>query len=343
MLDLETFSLLWIVLIFIACAAVIGLAGWKLAKYADLLADRTGIGEAAAGALFLGAGTSLPGSVASVTAAASGFPDLAISNAIGGLAVQTAFLGIADLCYRRANLEHAASASGNLMSAALLVVMLSIPLVSRQLPEVTWFGIHPATLLLPMTYLAGLHLLQRTHREPMWTPRQTDETRQDVAAEASGSLSLGGLWLRFGVCALAVAVAGYLISSASAELTVRTGLSQNAVGGVFLAIATSLPELITSVAAVKRGALTLAVSDIIGGNSFEVIFLAASDVVYREGSIYHEITGHHVLLITVCMLMTGVLLMGMISRQRQGPAGIGFEGAVILALYGGMAAYLLAS
>ncbi len=121
----------WVVGIFVAAAAAIGVAGWKLSGLADRLADRTGLGEAVAGALFLGATTSLSGTVTSVTAATQGLTDLAISNAIGGIAVQTAFLGLADMAHRKANLEHAAASAGNLLNAALLVVMLSIPLAAR--------------------------------------------------------------------------------------------------------------------------------------------------------------------------------------------------------------------
>ena len=49
------------------------------------------------------------------------------------------------------------------------------------------------------------------------------------------------------------------------------------------AVATSLPELVTTLAAVRRGAAQLAVGGIIGGNAFDVLFLSASDVAYRDG------------------------------------------------------------
>ncbi len=78
-------------------AAVIAYAGSRLSKIADQLADITGMGEAMFGAVFLGGCTSLPGIVTSVASAYQGYAEISISNAIGGIAAQTAFLAIADI------------------------------------------------------------------------------------------------------------------------------------------------------------------------------------------------------------------------------------------------------
>ena len=59
------------------------------------------MGEAVVGAVLLGAITSLAGVVTSLTAAYQGYADLAISNAIGGIAVQTLFLAFADMTYKK--------------------------------------------------------------------------------------------------------------------------------------------------------------------------------------------------------------------------------------------------
>ena len=72
-------------------------AGVRITHLADVLADRTGLGEALAGAVLLGAATSLSGVVASVVSALEGRPSLAFANSIGGIAAQTAFLALADL------------------------------------------------------------------------------------------------------------------------------------------------------------------------------------------------------------------------------------------------------
>jgi cation:H+ antiporter len=149
LLDLAPLPLWAVIAILVGAALVIGVAGTKLAGLADHLADRTGMGEIIAGALFVGASTSLPGVITSITTAAQGYPGLAIGNALGGITAQTAFLAVADLAYRKANLEHAAASVTGLTQGTLLVSLLTIPLLAMAAPEITIFGVHPASLLPP--------------------------------------------------------------------------------------------------------------------------------------------------------------------------------------------------
>ncbi|MEL6163354.1 MAG: sodium:calcium antiporter, partial [Cyanobacteria bacterium J06628_3] len=124
--------------LFIIAAIVIGLVGTKMCKVADQLADATGWGEAVVGAVFLGGSTSLSGIVTSVTAAAGGHAELAVSNAVGGIAAQTAFLAVADMFYRKANLEHSAASIANLIQGTLLMSLLAIPLLASSSPQVSF-------------------------------------------------------------------------------------------------------------------------------------------------------------------------------------------------------------
>ncbi|UEM19160.1 sodium:calcium antiporter [Skermanella mucosa] len=338
LLDLSGIPLAAVIGIFVVCAVAIAFAGTKLAGVADTLADRTGMGEIIAGALFVGGSTSLPGIITSMTTAAEGYAGLAIGNAVGGLTAQTTFLAVADLVYRRANLEHAAATLTGLVQGTLLVTMLTIPLLAMASPEITILGVHPASILLFVMYGFGLKLLSRVKEMPMWSPVMTDDT-QDEAQEAQDAEEDGDrrptsrLWMLFGAYAAVTAVAGYLIGEASIALVGLTGLSETAVGTVFTAVSNSLPELVTAIAAVRIGAVSLAVGDIIGGNAFEVLFLAAADIFYRSGSIYHRFTDENVFTTVLAILMTGILLLGMLRRQQQGIANIGFESALVLALY----------
>jgi cation:H+ antiporter len=160
---------LWVALAaFGLAAAVIAAAGTLMAQVADRLADRTGLGEAITGGVLLGASTSLSGFITSVSTAAQGFADLALSNAVGGIAVQTAFLAVADIYYRRANLEHAAASITNLAQGALLIGLLSLPLLAGQMPAWTILGCHPASFIILIAYVFGMRIASETHREPLW-------------------------------------------------------------------------------------------------------------------------------------------------------------------------------
>lgn len=341
--DLTTLSLWPAALLIAGSAVVIILAGTRLAGVADRLADRTGMGEILAGAIFVGGSTSLPGAIASMTTAAGGFPQLAIGNALGGLTAQTMFLGIADLAYRRANLEHAAATVTGLTQGVLLVSLLSIALIASNAPELTLWHIHPATFLLIVSYGFGLRLLTHIKEDPMWSPVQTDETRKQLEedAEGEGEPSTRRLWWLFAMYGAATAVAGYGVAVGSESLVRATDLSEAAVGTLITGVANSLPELVTAIAAVRRGAVNLALGDIIGGNSFEVLFLAAADVFYMDGSIYHAFTPDNAFTALTAILMTGVLLLGLLRRKRHGLAGIGFESVLLLLLYAASAVVLM--
>ncbi len=331
--------------LFAASAVAILLAGTRLTSVANALADRTGLGEAVVGAVFLGAATSLSGIVTSVTAAADGRAELAVSNAVGGIAAQTVFLAVADAAYRRANLEHAAASPANLAQGALLMTLLAVPLLALSGPNVSFLGVHPATPLLLAAYLFGLRIVSKAQTEPMWgairTTETQDEEQEGSAEESDGERSLARLWVRFAVFALLIGSAGWMVARTGANIAEQTGLTDAVVGAFLTAVVTSVPELVTSVAAVRRGALTLAVGGILGGNAFDTIFLAFSDVAYREGSIYHAISERQVFLISLTVLLTGLLLLGLLRREKHGVANIGFESFLILVLYFGSFIFLL--
>ncbi|WP_280540076.1 sodium:calcium antiporter [Chromohalobacter sp. 11-W] len=327
-------SLMLSVALFVGCALVIGVVGTRLTSVVDTLADRTGMGEAIAGAVLMGMATSLSGIVLSVTAAWKGQPELAMSNAVGGIAAQTLFLTFADAALRRVNLEHAAASIGNLAQGTLLMCLLGMLLVARYSPEWTLWGIHPVTPLLFLGYVYGLRIIDEVRSQPMWMPRRTRETREDAPDDEAQRYSLMRLWGAFAALALLLGVSGWVMEKAATTLATETGMSQTAVGILLTSVATSLPELVTAVAAVRRGALTLAVGGIIGGNAFDTLFAAASDIAYRDGSIYHAVSDQTLLWIALSVLMTAVLLLGLVRREKHGPARIGFESVALVLLYG---------
>lgn len=323
-------------LAFVAGAAAIGVFGVMMTRAARDLAHRTGFGEVLVGAVLIGAATSLAGITTSVTAAWTGHAGLAVSNALGGIAAQTAFLAIADIFYRRANLEHAAASVENLMLCVFLLILLSIHLAAMALPELAIFAVHPASIVLLGAYFLGLRGLLRTRRSPMWLPRATPDTRSEhQEPDGRGPDSLTGVWLTFLGCAAVVASAGWLLAIMAVPLADRTGLSESFVGGTFTAVSTSLPELVIAVSAVRLRALNLAVGDIIGGNAFDTLFVSISDFAYRQGPIYAAVGAAEHFWLALTVLMVSVLLAGLLYRERHGVGNIGFESALLLLVYAG--------
>lgn len=330
MIDLTHWTLTTAAVVLVVSAVLLIVAGVRFARLIDRMADRLGIGEALAGAVLLGATTSLPGLIVTTLAASRGEADLAVSNALGGIAAQTMFLALADLAYRRANLEHAAASLSNLLQTMVLVSLVALVLLARFGPAVSVGGVHPVSVLLVLVYLYGLHLTRRSREGPMWRPHRTPETRPDVPAAENEAAPIGAMLLSFAGLGSVVALCGFAVAQAGLVVAARTELSGTLVGGLLTSVVTSLPELVTALAAVRAGALTLAVGNIIGGNTFDVLFVSVADVAYREGSLYAAIGERTVFLLALTLLLTGILAAGLLYRQR---SGIGFEGATILVVY----------
>lgn len=319
-------------LIFAVCTVIILFSGVRITRLADALGKRTGIGSALFGAVLLGGATSLPGIITSMSTAWQGYADLAVSNAVGGIAAQTTFLIFADMMYRRVNLEHAAASLENLAQCTLLIALLSLALVGLTGPDVHIFAIHPTSIILLLAYGFGLRLISDTKNQPLWFASKTKDTKPESELPTpEGRLST--LWLRFGGFAVVIAIAGYGIGETGIAIAKFTGISETVVGTLLTSVATSLPELVTVLFAVRMGALALAVGDIIGGNSFDVLFLALSDFAYRDGSIYHATTRDTDFILAINILMSTVLLLGLLRRKRNSIGNIGFEGIIVLILY----------
>lgn len=320
--------------LFVIAAAVIGVCGVLVTRQAERLARDTGLGQAIIGAVFLGAITSLSGLVTSLSAAVAGHPQLSVSNAVGGIAVQTTFLALADIFYRKANLEHAAAAETNLVQCALLVFLLAIPVLAGFTPSYALFGVHPVSLFLFGAYIFGLRLIAGAHHRPMWRPRLTRKTEAESETQhRPGQKVLRSQWMGFFFLALLVGTAGWIVSRAGLSIAHHTGMTEGVVGTLFTATTTSLPEAVIAIVAVRRGALTLAVGDIIGGNTFDVLFLSFSDLLYRDGSIYHAVTPVQSFWLVLSLVMASVLLLGLMRREEHGIANIGFESFLVLVLY----------
>lgn len=333
MLDEQSLTLN--LLAFALAAIVILWAGVKLAAYADKIADRTGMGEALIGSVFLGLTTALPGLAASIFAAIDGRPALAISNAIGGIALQTTFLAFADIAHGKANLEHAAASVTNMIQTTMLVILLACVLFGMTGPDVTVMHVHPATLVLFLLAGVGFWMVFKSAAEPMWLPNKTSDTVEDIPDQSKSTESLPKLIAYFALIAALVTLAGIVVADATGTIADKMQISETLAGALLSGVATSLPELVTTIAAVRRGSLTLAVSDIVGGNFFDVLFVAAADLVYFEGSLYHAagIGNMEEFLTVLAILLNLVFLLGLLFRQRKGTANIGFESVAMLLLY----------
>lgn len=330
----DQWPMAWSTAALVLAGALTVVCSVRLAALGDVLADRTGWGEAVFGAVLFGLVTSLSGIVMTGVSAAGGQPQLAYGNAVGGIAAQTLAVVAADAFHRRANLEHAAASMQNILFGCLLTGLLGIALMATFSPGVTVLGVHPASLLLVLFYVGGLRLIHSSD-VPMWRAVRTQETVQDTPQTGGRhhERAAGLLWAEFAGIALVVVVGGWAVTHAAEGILSGSGLKPGLVGAGVMGVINALPETVTAIAAVRRGAATLAIAAIIGGNCLDVLNLVVGDLAYSGGSLFHTANRDELFLTSAALLMTTTVLGGLLVRQRRGWFRLGFDGFLLIAVY----------
>jgi cation:H+ antiporter len=318
---------------FIVCAAIIIFAGTKAARYADTIAERTGLGRIWVGLLLLAVMTSMPEMVtgiSSVTLAGvegSRLPDLGLGTLLGSCIFNLCILVVLDVLSRDGPIFNRVSRR-QMATASLAILLISVlggtVLVGGGWAELAlgWVGI--SGMLIFGLYLAGvwsISHLERGRRLP-----------SDNAAAGESSLKV--IWVKFGIAAVAVIGGGIWLSFIGDEIAVATGWGATFVGSLFLAVATSLPELIVALTAFRLGAIDLAVADILGANILDISYTFILDVFYSQGAILSLVSKAHVVTSAVIMAMNLVVILGLrFQQQRKTFFVVSWYGVVLIALY----------
>ncbi|MCX7183938.1 MAG: hypothetical protein NTW90_01640 [Nitrosospira sp.] len=114
---------LWLQLLI--CLAIIGYAGYFLSRYADIIAEKTGLSASLIGLMLLATVTSLPELVTGISAVtAADAPDIAVGNVLGAAVFNLAILVILDALYRHETI-YSRAAHGHILSAALGALLIA--------------------------------------------------------------------------------------------------------------------------------------------------------------------------------------------------------------------------
>ena len=345
-LDFAQHSIWLNALIFVAAAACVWFAGGKLSEYADVIAERTGLGRAFVGLLLLATATSLPELATTVTAGVIGNAPLLTGNLLGGVVMQTAILAVMDLLLvRRKPLSYFAPDPGLLLDGVMLVALLALALVGIAVDGAFAFlGMGPLPIVIFGVFVLMLWTTHAPGRELKWKatnpPQPVDDRRQVTGGGAlpqsqSGyeGVSSGRVYASFAAGAAVILIAGYLLARTGDALAVQTAIGSTLAGAVLVAIGTSLPEISTTAKAVRLGAPAMAISNIFGSNAFCVALLLVGDVAYREGPLLATASRSDIFLTAMGVLATSAYLWGMLERRDRTFMGMGVASFLVLLLY----------
>lgn len=294
------------ILVFVAMAAIIVVAGTWLSHFADQLAESTGLGRLLVGSVLLAGATSLPELTVDISAVRSGMVDLAAGDLLGSSLFNLLILAILDLShYSRGHLLSNRAArhalSGN-VSAALIAIMGMVLMARPVLANGEFLGITHGLFLVIAGYVLGIRLIyydQRASRAETAQPEVSQELPKSWIPSAVG----------FVLAALVIVITGPFLAHSAGQIADASGLGRTFVGTTLVAFSTSLPELVASLTALRMKAYDLAIGNIFGSNTFNMLLFVPLDLVHA-GPLVASISPAHAITCLASILATLVIVLG---------------------------------
>jgi cation:H+ antiporter len=333
-MDFTILSSSLLIIIFLIAAVAIWVSGIKLTKAIDAITTHYGLGEAFGGMVFLAIVTNLPEMAITAVAAYHRNYDIAISNILGGIAIQTVVLSLIDVfgVGRSAPLTQKGHSKILILEGVALIFILSVVIIAKQFPSsLIYYRTTPFEWLILIIWLGTIFLISKMV-----------DTKQKVNTTASihqlrfpkstfkGSIKNTKVVLSIG--AIITLIAGWALEITGETLANRWGMSGVLFGGTILALCTALPEISTGIASAKIRDYNMAVSDIFGGNAFlPVLFIIASLI--GGDAILPNLKPSDIYLTVLGIILTGIYMAGMVIHSKKQIFRMGIDSFIVVIVY----------
>lgn len=302
-------------LAFVFCLVVILFAGFKLTRYGDAIAEKTGLGCVWIGLVLIALVTSLPELVTGISAAALvDAPNLALGTIFGSCTFNLAILAVLDILYSGGPVLNKVS-RGHIISAgagALLVALAAASIFFGEGLEglsLWWVGV--PSLILFIVYIISVRQIFN------YECRRNGSKKKQLSTLKYDGVSNRHVYTRFTMAALAIIGAGIWLAFIGEEIAVTYNLNNSFVGTLFLALTTSMPELAVGIAAVRLGTIDIAVADLMGANMINIAKIFIIDIFYTKGPILSLVSSAHLITAMITIGMTVVVVIGLRFQYRR--------------------------
>ncbi|MCR4281671.1 MAG: hypothetical protein NUV72_01380 [Bauldia sp.] len=316
-------------LMFAVCAALIGAAGPVLTRYGDIIARLTGLSRSWIGLTLLATATSLPElftGISAVTVAAA--PNIAVGDALGSCIFNLMMLVILDALsrdepiYRRIDQGHILTAGFGVILIGFVGALL---LIGRDNLSFRFLHVSAYTPIIIVLYFVAIRAAFVYERRSKPSPR---------VAEANAKITLRMAVGRYLAAAAVVVAAGTWLPFVGLELADAMGWRTSFVGTLFVAAATSLPELAVTISALRLGAVDMAIANLLGSNLFDVLILAIDDIAYTRGPLLSAVSPAHAVSALAAVIMSGIFIVALLFRPETRFRGtIGWVSLSLLVVY----------
>jgi len=321
--------MLFTILGFLLCAAVIFFSGTKLAHYGDEMAELTGMGKAWFGLIMMASVTSLPELFVGISSASIiESADFAVGDVLGSCAFNLAILSLLDVFSKKISLFSVASQS-HVLAGALGIVLFSFVGFGLFLPYdfklIDWIGISSVVFI--GIYLVSIKLVYQYDKNhpTLGIPSKLEELQNKT------SLKKVIFW--YSINALIVIGAALLLPQFAEQISNQTGLNKSFIGTVLLAASTSLPEVAVSVAAIRMGAIDMAVGNLLGSNLFNIFILAIGNFFYRKGHILVDASESNIISVFSIITMTAIAIIGLTYQSKNKAFFLAWDTLLIVIMF----------
>ena len=298
---------------FLASGAVIVAAGTVLAKSGDAIAEHTRLGRVWIGSVLLAGATSLPELTTDVAAVRLGVPDLAAGDLFGSSLANMFLLALLGLLppagriFREASFDHA-------MAASLAIILNGLgTLFVLAHTDRTLLGAGPESVLLLIIFVFGTRAVYlHTVGKPVSTA-----TVASSHHEQGAKTSLRRALAVFALGAAGIFIAAPYFAESAKQIAEMSGLGTTFVGTLLVGISTSLPEFVTSFAAVRLGAIDLAVGNLFGSNAFNMAVFFAMDLAHPGGPVFGALEPVHAVTGLFAVVLTTLGLAAILFRSKR--------------------------
>lgn len=261
---LSTFVLL---LIIVVCVILLSKGADCMIDGVVDLAQRTGLPKIVIGATIISLGTTTPEAFVSVMAAFMGNPGLALGNGVGSIIADTGLIfGLTCILAAVPVNKFILNRTGWVqVGAATLLVIISLmtlvvfeggPVLNR------WVGFFFLVLLAGYMYITYI-----------WAKQGGDLAMEGEKEHDSELMSLPKCWLLIILGLFLVVLGARVLVPSASEIASRLGVPEDVIAATLVALGTSLPELMTAIAAVRKGHPEITVGNIVGADVLNCLFV----------------------------------------------------------------------
>ncbi len=298
---------------FFLCAVLIAAAGTRLSRYGDVIADKTGLSGTWVGLVLLATVTSLPELVTGVSAVTiADTPDIALGDVLGSCVFNLLILTILDFLQREESVYTRAS-HGHILSAGFGVILIGFVgfnvLLAESAFDVALGHVGLYTPLIVVLYAVAMRTVFRYERAQI-------AAYAEEHAERYPEISLRQAVQRYVLAALVVVGAGIWLPFIGEQIAHAMEWEMTFVGTLFVAFATSVPEMVVTISAMRLGALDMAIGNLLGSNLFDILIIAVDDIFFTRGPILSHVSPVHAISAMSAVMMTGIVIVGLLYRPK---------------------------